>query len=264
MLIDSHCHLNSEELRGNAEALVLRAAEAGVGRMLIVGSDLEDSREAVAMAHRFKDYGAFAAVGVHPHEAARCSDGLPEELLTLASDERVVALGEAGLDYYYDHSPREVQRTVFRMHLEWAVRTRKPLVLHVRDAMDDVLSLLNERGVGEREGLKLLFHCYSGGLRYLDSVLALGAWCALGGAVTWKRSDELREVAARIPADRLLLETDCPWMAPKPFRGRLNEPSYVRYVYETVAAARGVALEVLADQIDENARTFFGWGSTHV
>lgn len=264
MLIDSHCHLNSDQLRGDADALVRRAAEAGVGRMLVVGSDLEDSREAVAMARRYEADGVFAAVGVHPHEAARYADGLPEELLALASDERVVALGEAGLDYYYDHSPRGVQRSVFRMQLDWAVRVKKPLVLHVRDAMDDVLSILDELGPGTLRGLKLLFHCYSGGLAYLDGVLALGAWCAVGGAVTWARSDELREVVARIPADRLLLETDCPWMAPRPFRGRLNEPAYVRYVYEAAAAARGVAPEALAGQMEENARALFGWGNVHV
>lgn len=264
MLIDSHCHLNSDELREDADALVRRAAEAGVGRMVVVGCDLEDSREAVGMAHRFRESGVYAAVGVHPHEASRYADGLPEALLALAADERVVALGEAGLDYYYDHSPRDVQRSVFRMHLEWAAAVRKPLVLHVRDAMDDVLSLLEGLGPGMRSSLKLLFHCYSGGLGYLDRVLGLGARCAIGGAVTWARSDELREVAARIPADRLLLETDCPWMAPRPFRGKLNEPSYVRYVYEAVAAARGVAFETLAGQVEENARTFFGWGRSHV
>ena len=264
MLIDSHCHLNSDELREDADALVRRAAEAGVGRMVVVGCDLEDSREAVEMAHRYAANGVYAAVGVHPHEASRCADGLPEALLALAADERVVALGEAGLDYYYDHSPREVQRSVFAMHVDWAARVRKPLVLHVRDAMDDALSLLEGLEPEVRGGLKLLFHCYAGGLGCLDRVLALGAWCALGGAVTWARSDALREVAARIPSDRLLLETDCPWMAPKPFRGKLNEPSYVRYVYEAVAAARGVALEMLAGQVEDNACTFFGWGRSHV
>ena len=264
MLIDSHSHLNSDELRGDADALVRRAAEAGVGRMVVVGCDLEESREAVGMAHRFKENGVYAAVGVHPHEASRYADGLPEALLALAADERVVALGEAGLDYYYDHSPRDVQRSVFRMHLEWAAAVRKPLVLHVRDAMDDALSMLEGLEPGMRSSLKLLFHCYSGGLGYLDRVLGLGAWCAIGGAVTWARSDELREVAARIPADRLLLETDCPWMAPKPFRGKLNEPSYVRYAYEAVAVVRGVALETLAGQVEENACALFGWGRSHV
>lgn len=264
MLIDSHCHLNSDELRGDVEALVARAAEAGVGRMLVVGCDLENSLEAVDMARRFSENGVFAAVGVHPHEASRYADGLPEALLALASDARVVAVGEAGLDYYYDHSPREVQRAVFAMHLDWAVRARKPLVLHVRDAMDDVLSLLEGLAPEARRDLKLLFHCYSGGLEYLERVLGLGAWCAVGGAVTWARSDALREVVARIPADRLLLETDCPWMAPKPFRGRLNEPSYVRYVYEAAAAARGVAIEALAARVEENAHAFFGWGCSRV
>lgn len=255
MLIDSHCHPNSDELRKDAEALMERAASAGVGRMLIVGCDLEDSREAVRMAHRFEGYGAWAAVGIHPHEASRYAEALPEELLQMAEDCRTLALGEMGLDYHYDLSPRKVQREVFQRQLAWAEGVGMPVVLHVREAMEDALIILRDF-----RGLKLLFHCYDGGLKFLDEVLNLGALCALGGAVTWKRSVELREVARLIPADRLLAETDCPWMAPVPFRGRLNEPAYVRYVYEALAEVRGVPLEELSGQIARNADGFFGWG----
>ena len=253
MLIDSHCHINSDELWRSADALVARAAEAGVGRMLLVGCDLRNSVDAVEMAHRFALYGTYASVGIHPHEAQHYVDGLPQDLADLAADVRVVALGEMGLDYYYDHSPRDVQRDVFEMQLEWAERADKPVVLHIRDAMPDALAILRKRA-----RLRLLFHCYSGGLDFLDEVLDLGAWCAIGGAVTWKRNDELRQVAARIPDDRLLLETDCPWMAPIPFRGKLNEPAYVRYVYDTVARVRGVSPERLAGQVVRSAALFFG------
>ena len=266
MLIDSHCHINSEELRADAEALVLRAAGAGVGRILLVGCDLENSLEAVQMAHRFADRGAWACTGIHPHEASRFADGLPDALLELAGDDRVCALGEMGLDYYYDLSPHEVQREVFRRQLEWAAEADMPVVLHVREArqeegsggaMEDALAIL-----GDFPGLRLLFHCYSGGLKYLDEVLSRGALCALGGAATWKGrgSDALREVLQRVPEDRLLLETDCPWMAPAPFRGKLNEPSWVARVYETAAQVRGVSVDVLARQVAHTAARFFNWG----
>ena len=261
MLIDSHCHPNSEALRGDAQAVMDRAKAAGVGRFLIVGCDLEDSREAVDMAHRFAGHGAYAAVGIHPHESARYdASSLPRKLLNLAEDKRVAALGEMGLDYYYDHSPRETQRKFFEMQLEWAAQVNLPVVLHIRDAMPDALTILRPF-TGK---VRMLFHCYGGGLEYLDEVLGMGGLCALGGAVTWKNSHELREVAARLPADRLLLETDCPYMAPVPFRGKTNEPAYVRYVYETVARVRGVSVDALAAQVERNAAAFFGWGMGNV
>ena len=255
MLIDSHCHPNSDELRGDAKALMDRARDAGVGRLLIVGCDAEDSAEAVSMAHEFADYGTYAAVGIHPHEASRYPDGMPEELLNLSPDCRVVAVGEIGLDYHYDLSPRDAQKALFEAQLDWAGEIRKPIVLHIRDAMPDALAILKNF-----PGLRLLFHCYGGGLEYLDEVLSMGGLCALGGAVTWKSGDELREVARRIPIDRLLLETDCPYMTPAPFRGRTNEPAYVRTIYERVAEARGMEVSELAERIRLNADSFFGWG----
>lgn len=255
MLIDSHCHLTHEDLSPCADALMVRAAEAGVGRVLMVGCDIEDSAEAVAMARRFARQGAWASIGIHPHEARRWAE-IPQELSDLASDERVVALGEMGLDYHYDHSPRDVQQDVFVMQLDQAARIGRPVVLHVREAMEDAMAILRDF----RGRAHLLFHCYSGGLAWLDEVLDMGALCAIGGAVTWKGNDELRDVARSIPIDRLLLETDCPYMAPVPFRGKPNEPSYVRHVYEAVAKMRGVELDELAVQIQRNADAFFGWG----
>ena len=258
MLIDSHCHPNSEELRADAGPLMERARAAGVGRMLVVGCDLENSREALSMAHRFASYGAYAAVGVHPHEARHYEGGLPQELLDLASDSRAVALGEMGLDYHYDHSPRDVQQRVFAMQLEWAARVNMPAILHIREAMPDALSIL--RDFAGR--VPLLFHCYAGGVEYLDEVLSLGALCALGGALTWKGKggDALRDVAARIPIERLLLETDCPYMTPAPHRGKTNEPAYVSHVYEAAASVRGLPVEELSSQVQRNAEAFFKWG----
>lgn len=258
--IDTHCHINSDQLRADAEHIVERAKNAGVKRILVVGADLRSSIEAVRLACRYKQEGVYAAVGVHPHDAKTVEFGLPEELLRLADEERVVAIGETGLDYYYDHSSRDVQQNVFRLHIAWASQVGKPLVVHVRDAMEDALGIIRN---ADPKGLKLLFHCYAGGLDHLEDMKELDTYMALGGPVTWPKNGELREVAARLPENRLLCETDAPWLTPAPHRGKLNEPANVRYVYEAVAAARGVSLEVLARLVDANASSFFGWGMLH-
>jgi TatD DNase family protein len=276
--IDSHCHINSEQLREDAPGVVRRAAEAGVKRMLAVGSDVESSAEAVELAHVYENEGVYAAVGVHPHDskilvgAGPAGANLPEELSRLADDPRVVAIGETGLDYYYDHSPRDVQRDAFRLHIAWAAKLGKPLVIHVREArpdrgeaknaaMEDALGLL--KGAEERALPSLLFHCYAGGLEYLDAMGALDAYLSVGGPVTWPKNEELRKVAAKIPEDRLLCETDSPWLAPVPYRGKPNEPAYVRFVYETIVEARGLSVAELARVADANAARLFGWGTVH-
>jgi TatD DNase family protein len=268
--IDAHCHINSEQLREDAPGVVRRAAEAGVRRILVAGSDAESSAEAVRLAHTYKNEGVYAAVGVHPHDAKilTASPGaslrLPEELTRLADDPRTAAVGETGLDYYYDHSPRETQRDAFRLHIAWAAQTGKPLVIHVRDApsgrdaMEDALNLL--KGSAAKK-FPLLFHCYAGGLESLDAMKDLDAYLSVGGPVTWPKNDGLRETVSRIPEDRLLCETDSPWLAPKPHRGKRNEPAYVRLVYEAAAEARGVSADELARAVDANAARLFGWGS---
>ncbi|MDR1048873.1 MAG: TatD family hydrolase [Synergistaceae bacterium] len=273
MFIDSHCHLNSEQLREDAPGVVRRAADAGVKRLLVVGSDIESSAEAVKLAHVYEREGVYAAVGVHPHDSKILrGTALPEELLKLADDPRVAAIGETGLDYYYEHSPRGVQQDAFRLHIAWAARIGKPLVIHVRDAlpdddgaakntaMEDALKILKETA---EESPPLLFHCYAGGLEYLDAMRELDAYLSVGGPVTWPKNEALRETAAKIPENRLLCETDSPWLAPKPYRGKVNEPAYVRFVYETVAEARGISADALARALDANASRLFGWGSVY-
>ena len=256
MYIDSHCHINSPELRLDARGVISRAHSAGVGKMLIVGCDYEDSCEAAALAENFSQFGLYASVGVHPHEAERNSKIL-NYFGRLVNHERVVAVGEIGLDYHYDNSPREIQREVFEAQLNFAHEQGLPVVLHIRDAMKDAMDILKHY-----RGMRMLFHCYSGGLEYLDSVLDLEGMCAFGGALTWpgKSTEKLRETLRRIPLDNVLFETDSPYMTPVPFRGKVNEPAYVRYVYEAAALELGMDVRELEGRIESNAERFFAWG----
>ena len=263
--VDAHCHINSKQLRKSASSIVDRAVRAGVGRMLAVGSDLFHSAEAVELARKYASDGVYAAVGIHPHEAVTAAGGLPDKLLKLAGSLGVVAIGETGLDYYYNHSPRDVQRDVFRMHIDWALKVNKPLVVHVRNAdgdtlaMDDALSILELK----LEKPKLMFHCYAGGLRYMDAMKKLDAYISIAGPATWPKNDELRAVASTVPEERILCETDAPWLSPQAHRGKLNEPAYVRFVYEAIAKERTLTLDEFARVVDANASRLFGWGALY-
>ena len=255
MYIDSHCHINSQELYPDARGIISRARDAGVSKMVIVGCDFEDSCQALALAEDFSQFGLYASIGIHPHEAKRYPE-IPAEFSILIKSKRVVAVGEIGLDYHYDHSPKPDQQRMFEAQLDFAREHDMPVILHIRDAMDDAMNILKYH-----RDLRLLFHCYSGGLEFLDRVLAMEGMCAFGGAVTWtgKGSDELREVVRRIPIENLLAETDSPYMTPVPFRGRRNEPANVRCVYEAIAQARGMDVRELAAKIASNAQRFFMW-----
>ncbi|MBQ3693694.1 MAG: TatD family hydrolase [Synergistaceae bacterium] len=253
MLIDTHCHLNSQELRLKARTLISRAWEAGVKRMVIVGCDYEDSCEAAGMSEDFSQFGLYASIGIHPHESSRY-DNIPSEFHRIIKSERVVAVGEIGLDYHYDHSPHEDQIRMFELQLKFARENHMPVILHIRDAMNDAMKILRNY-----KDLNLLFHCYSGGLEYLDEILEDNNICAFGGAVTWagKNSDSLREVVRRIPLHNIVLETDSPYMSPAPYRGKVNEPSYVRFVYEAVSHEKNITMEELEKRVEDNAERFF-------
>ena len=255
MFIDTHCHLNSQELRLNARTLISRAFESGVKRMLIVGCDYEDSCEAAGMSEDFSQFGLYASIGIHPHESKRYED-IPSEFYRLIQSEKVIAVGEIGLDYHYDNSPRDIQQRMFRLQLEFARENNMPVILHIRDAMNDAMQILRNY-----KDLNLLFHCYSGGLEYLDEIVGDNNMCAFGGAITWsgKTFDELREVVRRIPLENLVCETDSPYMSPVPFRGKMNEPSYVKYVYEAIAHEKNISVEELESKVEDNAERFFKW-----
>lgn len=254
-MIDTHCHINSEALRLDARAVISRAREAGVTKMITVGCDYEDSCEAAAIAEDFSQFGIYASIGIHPHEAKRYN-AVPEIFRDISASNRIVAIGETGLDYHYDHSPRDDQKRMFILQLKLAEELNMPVILHIRDAMEDAMEILT----GYR-GVKMLFHCYSGGLEYLNEVIGMGGMCAFGGAVTWNNDagERLREVVRKIPAENIFCETDSPYMSPVPFRGKRNEPAYIRYVYETIARERKISVSELSRITDSNAREFFGW-----
>lgn len=255
MLIDSHAHLDDKRFGGDLDAVIARAREAGVGFIICAGVDLESSRRCIELAARYA--GVYATAGVHPHEAARAPRGYTDALRALAALPKVTALGEMGLDYHYDHSPRRIQREVFAAQLALARELDAAVVVHSRKADEDTYRILAESGVR-----RAVLHCFSGNWRQAQRYLELGFYISLSGVVTFPKSADTRAVAAKVPSDRLMLETDAPYLAPVPRRGRRNEPAYVRHTAEAVAGMRGVTLEELARQTTANVRRFFGMPET--
>jgi TatD DNase family protein len=260
MLVDSHCHLDTDRFDDDRAAAIARARAAGVERMVNVGCDLASSHRSLGLAHTHADI--FATVGVHPHEAKDAPAGFDEALVALAADERCVAIGECGLDYHYDHSPRDVQRAVFARQIAAARRAKKPLVLHIRpsvasglnDAFDEALDILRSEHAGDVGGV---FHCFTGSLVQSRRALDLGFYLSMPGVVTFKQAGELPEVAKRAPRDRLLVETDAPFMAPVPHRGKRNEPAFVALTAAFVADVRGEDRLAFTDATGDNAARLF-------
>jgi TatD DNase family protein len=249
-LIDSHAHLDFPQFDDDREVVIERSEEAGVVAMLNVGTSLRSSRAAVALAEQY-DF-IYAAVGIHPHDAVTATAVVLDELRALACHPKVVAVGEIGLDYYRDLSPRPAQRRAFADQLALATDLKLPVVVHSREAHDDVLTALQGwDGTG-------VLHSYSAGPERLEEVLGLGFSVGISGPVTFPKADRLRAVAAAVPLDRLLVETDCPYLTPVPHRGQRNEPAYVQYVVEAVARARGVPARGVAQATADNARRVFG------
>lgn len=252
-LFDTHCHIDEERFDADRAQVLERMRGAGVMNCVCVGSDMETSRRAMAFAEETE--GVFAAVGIHPHEAKFFK---PEDLQTLQgwfAHPKVKALGEIGLDYYYDHSPRDVQREVFARQLELGYEADMPVILHVRDAHGDVLDLMRARSGRLPRGI---LHCYSGSWESAKEYLKMGFYISLAGPVTFKKAPVQWEVAQNVPLDRLLMETDSPYLAPEPMRGRRNEPAFVRHVAEKLAQLRGISLAELAAATTHNARTIYG------
>lgn len=250
MLVDSHAHLTSERLRDDVEAVVQRASEAGIDWIVSIGSDVADSRAALEIAKRFDR--VFATAGLHPHQAESATAETWDDLETLADEPRVVAIGETGLDYFYDHAPRAIQQAAFERQLDLAQRKKLGVIIHAREADDDVAATIRnaawERGV---------LHCFSSGKDLMETALDLGWYISFAGMVTFKNWDQ-GELLKAVPLDRLLVETDSPYLSPVPMRGKRNEPAHVVHTARRMAEIRGESAEALFQATARNAASFYG------
>jgi TatD DNase family protein len=253
MLIDTHCHLDFPDFAAERDDIVARAHAAGVKQMITISTRVRKFPEILAIAETYPS--VFCSVGTHPHNADEELDITVAELVALSRHPRVVAIGEAGLDYFYDNAPRDAQATGLRNHIAAARETGLPLVIHSRSADDDMAAILTEEtGKGE---FPFLLHCFSSGPDLARVGVALGGYVSFSGILTFPKSDEIREIAKTVPPERMLVETDAPYLAPKPFRGKRNEPAYVAHTAAVLAETIGVSTDDIARITTENAFRIF-------
>lgn len=265
--IDSHCHIDGEQFDVDRDEVVQRAKDAGVVAMLNIGTGdprSDDFRRAVAVAEKYEN--VYASVGVHPHDARLYDDAAEKDLIELATSEKVIAWGEIGLDYYYDHSPRDVQREVFRRQIRTARELKLPIIIHSRDADDETVEILREECSEIADSGELIadwrfpggiMHCFGGTPAMAEALMKIGFMISFAGNVTFKKAENLREAARVVPLDRLLIETDCPFLTPVPFRGKRNEPSFVVYTAAFLADLHSVPVETIAERTTANFLNFF-------
>jgi len=253
MLVDSHCHLDFPDFAEDLDGVVARATEAGVGLMLTINTHVTRFERVLAVAERFAN--VYCTVGIHPHEAGTEPSAELDRLVEASHHPKVVGFGETGLDYYYDKSPRDRQRDSFRIHIAAARLTGLPVIVHTRDADDDTAAILTEEmGQGAFTGL---IHCFSSGPVLAAQAVALGLFVSVSGIVTFKKSDALRQTVAGIPLERLLVETDCPYLAPMPYRGKRNEPAYVAHTAAALAQVKAVPVAELEAATTANFHRLF-------
>lgn len=251
-LIDSHAHLDGSQFDVDRDELIEKLSDAGIEYVINPGADMNSSRK---IAELVKEHSiVYGAVGVHPHDAVDMVDEDIEELRELARGEKIVAIGEIGLDYYYEHSPREVQKQRFREQIRLAKQLNLPIIVHEREAAQDVFDIISSEADGNLRGV---IHCYSGSAEMAREYIKLGFYISFAGPVTFKNAKKPKEVAAEIPLEHLLLETDSPYMAPVPYRGKRNDPSYVRYIAETIAELKGLSYEQVVEQTNANTKKLF-------
>ena len=250
-MIDTHTHLNDPRFSADSDEVRACARQAGVNLLLVVGYDLPSSSSALALALR---YGDAAAVGVHPHDAQTFEAAAVDRLRELASAPQVVAIGETGLDYHYGFSSRNSQCEAFRIHIRLAKQLNLPLVVHCREAFDDLCSIMKEE---EASAVGGVVHCFTGGVDDAHRVVEMGFYLGVSGVITFPKSDAIRDALASVPAERLMLETDCPYMAPQPVRGKRCEPAHIVYTARKLAELRGVSVEEVLQLSDSNARKCF-------
>ncbi len=252
ILIDSHCHIDGEQFDDDRDEVVERAREAGVAAMLNIGTGdphSDDFRRAVAVAEKYDN--VYASVGIHPHDAKLYDDNAEQHLTELAASQKVIAWGEIGLDYYYDHSPRNVQRDVFRRQIRTARELDLPIIIHSRDADNETVEILTAEC--SHEGFRGIMHCFGGTAAMAEALMPLGFLISFAGNVTFKKADNLRDAARVVPLDRLLIETDCPFLTPVPFRGKRNEPAFVVHTAAFLADFYGVEVPALILSKTESA-----------
>ncbi|KWU68288.1 TatD family hydrolase [Priestia sp. YIM B13446] len=253
MLFDTHVHLNAEQYEDDLQEVINRALEKGVQNMVVVGFDEPTIKKAIQIAETY-DF-IYASVGWHPVDAIDMTDEHLAWIEELAQHPKVVALGEMGLDYHWDKSPKEVQKDVFRRQIRLARKVNLPIIIHNRDATEDVVTILKEEHVEEVGGI---MHCFTGSIEVAKQCMDMNMYISFGGPVTFKNAKKPKEVATELPLDKLLIETDCPYLTPHPFRGKRNEPGYVSYVAEQIAELKGITYEELADITTANAKKLFG------
>jgi len=260
-LTDTHTHLDFPQFNGDREQVIERATTAGVRAIVDIGTDLASSQAAVALAEAYSQI--YAAVGVHPHDAKTLTEELLEELRALASHPKVVAIGEIGLDFYRDLSPQDKQRQAFKQQLALASEIGKPVIIHDRDAHSEVMATLR-RWIEDSHPPSAIshqpvgvLHCFSGDLAMAQEAIELGFYISIAGPVTFQNARRLRELVRQLPLEKLLVETDCPYLTPHPHRGKRNEPAYVKLVAQEVARVKGLSLEEVARITSDNARTLF-------
>lgn len=253
-LIDSHCHLSDERLKPDLNTLLAHAKTTGVVSLVNIGTSLQESKEVIQQAETYR--GVYATVGVHPHEVA--SEGVPlvEDICSLAAHPKVIGLGETGLDYYYEHTDRSQQKQSLVAHIIAAHSLGLPLIIHSREGEEDLLKIFqdNERLLSDAPGV---IHCFSGSASFAQQALALGFYISLSGIITFKKSIDLQEIVKMIPLDKLLIETDAPYLAPVPKRGKPNEPAYVYYTAQKLAELKGISLEEVGKVTTNNFFTLF-------
>ncbi|MDR0127227.1 MULTISPECIES: TatD family hydrolase [Bacillus] len=252
MLFDTHAHLNAEQYNEDLEQVIERAKSEKVENIVVVGFDRPTITRAMELIEEY-DF-IYAAIGWHPVDAIDMTDEDLAWIKELSQHEKVVAIGEMGLDYYWDKSPKEVQKEVFRRQIALAKEVNLPIIIHNRDATEDVVTILKEEGAADVGGI---MHCFTGSLEIAKACMEMNFYISFGGPVTFKNAKKPKEVVKDIPSDRLLIETDCPYLTPAPFRGKRNEPSYVKYIAEQIAELREMSFEELAELTTENAKKVF-------
>jgi len=257
MLVDSHCHLDFPDFATEREAIVVRARSAGVETMLTIGTRLDEFDAVRAIAETYREI--WCSVGVHPHEAKDYAELVPQQLVALTAHPKVVGIGETGLDFHYDLSPRDIQERVFRTHIAASRETGLPLIVHAREADREVAGILDE----ERPPPGVM-HCFSSGRALAEAALALGFYISISGIVTFRNAEELRAIVRDVPLDRLLVETDAPYLAPVPYRGKRNEPAFVAATAAAVAELKGIELQQLGALTSANFFRLFGKSSAPV